>query len=135
MMRIASSENVVRAICSDKWDGQRLSPSLFKGLNTSVSRLAIIPLAEHWELFRGYVERPPARRLEMIGEINVGQLEEIGRAHQPAVELTVEPDPLEWNRAHAVIPQRINRGLANSIVKRLQLHSGNEPRAERKGRG
>jgi hypothetical protein len=58
-MPIDAAENIARAICSDKWDGERLSPSLFVGAGTSVSRLALIPLEEHWELFRSHVQRPP----------------------------------------------------------------------------
>ena len=121
-MPVAPEEDIVRAICTDKWDGERLSPSLFAGEGTSVSRLALIPLVDHWDLFRRCVEQPPERRLELIGEINVGRLQEIGRAHNPAIQLTVEPKPEEWNPAHAEIPQRITRGLANKILPELKLH-------------
>lgn len=121
-MPIDSSEDIVRAICTDKWDGERLSPSAFAGDNLSVSRLAIVSLADHWDLFRQYVERPPERRLELIAQINVGRLEEIGLAQNPPVALTVEPKPEEWNPAHAEVPQRISRGLANKILPELRLH-------------
>ena len=69
-MPVAAEEDIVRAICTDKWDGTRLAPSLFTGENTSVSRLAITQLREHWDMFRRYIEKPPERRLELIGEIN-----------------------------------------------------------------
>jgi hypothetical protein len=92
-MAIAAEEDIVRAVCTDKWDGTRMSPSLFTGQNTSVSRLAIIPLSEHWDMFRKHLEKPPERRLELIGEINVGALQTIGRAHSTPIELTVEPRP------------------------------------------
>lgn len=121
-MPLAPTEDIVRAVCTDKWDGERLSPSLFAGENTSVSRLALIPLADHWDLFRQYVEKPPERRLEFIAEINVGRLQVIGRAHNPALELTVEPKPVDWNPPHAEIPQRITRGLANKILPALKCH-------------
>ncbi len=121
-MPIAAEEDIVRAVCTDKWDGERLSPSLFVGENISVSRLALVSLADHWDLFRQYVQKPPERRLELIAEINVGRLQDIGRAHNPAVALTVEPRPVDWNPAHAEIPQRITRGLANDIVPKLKLH-------------
>jgi hypothetical protein len=120
-------ENIVRAVCTDKWDGERLSPSLFVGENISVSRLAIVPLADHWDMFRQYVEQPPERWLELIAEINVGRLQQIGRAHTPAAALSVEPKPEEWNPAHAEIPQRITRGLANKILPELQLHRPSTP--------
>lgn len=121
-MPIASTENIVRAVCSDKWDGERLSPSLFIGSGTSVSRLALIPLEEHWGMFRRHVEKPPDRKLEIIGEINVGALQELGRTHTPAVALTVEPMPEDWNPAHAEIVEKISRGLANRILPELTLH-------------
>ncbi len=121
-MPVDPSENIVRAICSDKWDGERLSPSLFVGERTSVSRLALFSLEDHWDLFRGNVQKPPERILEMIGEINVGRLQTLGQEQQPPVTLTVEPDPMDWNHAHAEIPQKITRGLANKILPALHLH-------------
>jgi hypothetical protein len=121
-MSLAPNEDIVRAVCTDKWDGERLSPSLFAGENTSVSRLALISLADHWDLFRQYVEKPPERRLKLIAKINVGRLQDIGRAQNPAFTLTVEPKPLDWNPAHAEIPQKIARGLANKILPELTLH-------------
>ena len=127
-MPVEPSEDIVRAVCTDKWDGERLSPSLFKGEHTSVSRLSIVPLCDHWEMFRGHVEKPPERRLELIAEINVGHLQELGRTHNPTIALTVEPKPELWNEAHAEIPQNITRGLANRILPALKLH---HPSAQR----
>src|SRR3974390_2675588 len=121
-MPLRPEEDIVRAVCTDKWDGERLSPSLFVGDHISVSRLAIVSLADHWDLFRQYVQKPPERRLEFIAEINVGRLREIGQNYKPAVELSVEPKPAEWNPAHAEIPQNITRGLANKILEKLKLH-------------
>ena len=121
-MSIGPDEDIVRAICTDKWDGERLSASLFSGEGTSVSRLAVIPLVDHWDLFRRYVEKPPERRLELIGEIKVGRLQGIGRSYATPIELTVEPKPEDWNKAHAEIPQRITKGLANKILPALTLH-------------
>jgi len=121
-MPLQAWENIVRAVCTDKWDGERLAPSLFVGENLSVSRLAILSLRDHWDLFREYLADPPERRLELIAEINVGRLQAIGRAQEPPRELTVEPKPEPWNPAHAEIPQRITRGLANKILPRLTLH-------------
>ncbi len=121
-MPVDPSEDIVRAICSDKWDGERLAPSLFSGTGTSVSRLAVISLEDHWDLFRQHVQRPPERLLEMIGEIKVSRLQEIGRSHHAPIELTVEPKPEDWNPAHAEIPQKIAKGLANRILPALTLH-------------
>jgi hypothetical protein len=121
-MSLAPNEDVVRAVCTDKWDGERLSPSLFVGQDISLSRLAITSLADHWDLFRQFVQKPPERWLELIAEINVGQLQAIGAKQNPAVVLTVEPKPVDWNPAHAEIPQRISRGLANKILPELKIH-------------
>ena len=121
-MPLAQTEDIVRAVCTNKWDGERLSPSIFVGENISVSRLAVVPLADHWELFRQYVQKPPERWLELIAEINVGRLQNIGRSQNPAVPLTVEPKPVDWNPAHAEIPQKITRGLASKILPELTLH-------------
>ena len=121
-MPIAADEDIVRAIFTDKWDGERIAPSLFAGENVSVSRLTVVALAEHWDMFRKHLEKPPERRLERIGEINVGRLQQIGRDYKKSIDLTVEAKPEDWNPAHAEIPQRITRGLANQIVNALKLH-------------
>ena len=121
-MPIDPKEDIVRAICTETYDHERLSPSLFKGRNTSVSRLAIIPLEEHWEMFQKHVAKPPQRQLLMIGEINVLRLQELGETHEPPNALTVEPRPEDWNPAHAEIPQKISPGLANRINSNLKLH-------------
>src|SRR6266508_1913805 len=121
-MPIAADEDIVRAIFTDKWDGERIAPSLFAGVNVSVSRLAVVALAEHWDMFRKHLEKLPERRLERIGEINVGRLQRIGLDYKKPIDLTVEAKPEDWNPAHAEIPQRITRGLANQIVNALKLH-------------
>ena len=121
-MLLGPDENIVRAICSDKWDGQRLAPSLFVGAGTSMSRLAVVSLEDHWDLFRQHVQRPPQRMLAMLGEIGVEKLQALGHTHEPRTELTVEPKPEDWNPAHAEIPQKISRGLANKILPELILH-------------
>lgn len=122
-MPLPKEEEIVKAICSDKWDDERIAPSLFTGAGTSVSRLALISLEDHWDLFRKHVQKPQERLLERIGQINVGRLHEIGVAYSPAVDLTVEAKPEEWNRAHAEIPQKITRGLANKIIAELTVHA------------
>jgi hypothetical protein len=122
-MPLPPEEDIVRGICTDKWDGTRVAPSLFKGENVSVSRLAVIPLADHWDMFRRLLEKPPERQLELIGEINVGHLQQLGRDYKPKVELAVEAKPEDSNPAHAEIPQRITRGLATQIVNALKRHT------------
>ena len=115
-------EDIARAICSDHYDGERYSSSLFKGQNTSVSSLAIVPLEDSWDLFRRKVEKPPDRTFEQIGTINVGSLKEIGINHLTNTELSVQPDPQPNYDSHAIIPQKISKGLANKIIDELVKH-------------
>ena len=74
-------------------------------------------------MFRIRLENPPERRLELIGEIKVGKLQQLGRDYEDPIELTVEPKPEDWNRAHAEIPQKVTKGLSRKIVNDLKLHS------------
>ena len=123
-MPVGADEDIVRAICSDKWDGQRLAASLFTGEGVSVGRLAITTLADHWDIFRQFVEKPPERTLQLIGQINVGAMQALGTAHEAApVNLTVEPRPSPDFPSHAEIPQNVTRGLATKIVAALQIHT------------
>ncbi|OGV81068.1 MAG: hypothetical protein A3K19_17400 [Lentisphaerae bacterium RIFOXYB12_FULL_65_16] len=124
-MPVPNAENIVRAVTTEKYDGERISPSLFEGRDASVSRLAVVPLEDQWELLRRHVEKPPQRLLALLGEINVGTLARIGLnyAPQPTV-LTVEAAPLPEFPSHGVIPQKITRGLATQIVRNLTRHAG-----------
>jgi hypothetical protein len=123
-MPIDVSEDVAKAVCSEKFDPAtgEVSGGLFRGSGSSLSRLSLCPLDETWDLFRHRVEKPPQRTLERIGVINVGRLAEIGLNFKdnPTL-LTVEAVPLEGYLSHAEIPQKISRGLSNEIVKQLTL--------------
>jgi hypothetical protein len=123
-MQVEHSEDIAKAICSDKFDPETgiVSPSLFKGSGSSVSRLSICPLEESWDLFRHRVEKPPQRNLTRIGIINVGRLAEIGKNFKDnPTTLTVEPVPLDDYPSHAEIPEKISRGLSNELVRNLTL--------------
>lgn len=128
-MRLPREEQIIRAICTEKYDRTtgRVSPSLFKGRNTSVSRLAIIPLSRQWRKLAATVQKLPGRRLERLGEISVGRLEEIGltyvaNGNPMPVALTVVADALPTNEAHAIIPEHISAGLGTAIVRTLTYH-------------
>ncbi len=128
-MRLPREEQVVRALCSDKFDrtSGRVSPSLFKGPNTSVSRLAIIPLALQWRKLAATVQKLPGLRLERLGEIGVGRLEDVGRSYvangKPTpTSLSVVADALPTNEAHAIVPENISAGLGNTIIRALAYH-------------
>jgi hypothetical protein len=128
-MRLPREEQIVRAICSDKFDraSGRVSPSLFKGPNTSVSRLAVIPLPQQWRKLAATVQKLPGRKLERLGEIGVGALEDLGLNYVAngtpmKVALSVVADPVPTNEAHAIIPENISAGLGSAICRALTYH-------------
>ena len=128
-MRLPREEQIVRAICSDKFDpvSGRVSLSLFKGPNTSVSRLAVIPLNLQWRKLAATVQKLPGRKLEQIGEIGVGRLEDLGLNYVAnctpmKVALSVVADPVPTNEAHAIIPETISTGLGRAICGALTYH-------------
>lgn len=113
-------ENILRAINEANWDASknRGNSSLFKGPNTSVSRLSILSKSEIMDLFRTELRCP----VVCVGEINVGNLKQIGLLHDFVI--TVEQDPLPTNPSHAEIPQKItSRKLAYAIIDALELHN------------
>src|SRR5258705_12366203 len=119
-------ENILRAIHTAHWDQSkgRFSSELFKGRCTSVSRLSILSLNELFRIFHNELDSPPKNRsVFAAGEINIGRLQEIGLgfAANPT-NLTVEEDPTEANPAHAVIPEKISKGLAMKIIRALIVH-------------
>jgi hypothetical protein len=121
-------ENVLRAIhsahCDQARDRDRYSSDLFRGSETSVSRLSVLSIDKLFAIFHRELDSPPANRLVVAaGEINVGRLQEIGREFRSnPTDLTVEEDPTETNPAHAVIPQKISKGLAREIIRSLIVH-------------
>ena len=131
--QISPEENIVRAIHHTWWDIKdgRKSSSIFKGEHISVSRLAILNLRELFPIFHRQLDTSPSGTIIGAGEINVGQLQKIGREFlEKPTEITVEEDPtkedaekgLIENPAHAEIPQKISRGLAKRIIKELVFH-------------
>lgn len=123
-----SDEDIVRAIRSADYDEKRgrFSSGLFKGTETSVSRLTVLSLDNlfiifHTELDR--LEKDPPNKVKWAGEIKIATLQSIGENHRDApTKLTVEADPTERNPAHAVIPQKITTGLAFRIIRALKVH-------------
>src|SRR5437016_13517677 len=112
-------EDIVRAIHSAQWDrtANRKSSTIFKGEETSVSRLSILGLRELFAIFHAKLDESPNGIIVAVGQINIGDLQRIGRDYQHPIDLTVEEDPQEENPAHAVIPQEITRGLAKVIIE------------------
>ena len=102
-------ENIVRAIHDAQWDriNDRKSSHIFKGENISVSRLSILNLRQLFDIFHATLDESPNGAIVAAGEINVGELQRLGRQHVHPIELTVEKDPMEDNEAHAVIPKTL----------------------------
>jgi len=73
-------------------------------------------------IFHAKLDGSPNGIIVAVGEINIGELQRIGREYPEAIGLTVEQDPQEDNPAHALIPQDITRGLARVIIGALIIH-------------
>lgn len=111
---VPDGENIPRGVFSTECDDVR-GPfsSVFTGGNVSVSRPLLIPLEQHWDLFRRHVAKPPRRTLKFILEINVGLMRAMGRQHDAKpTDIHVEEDPVDWNQAHAIIVEDLPKGLA-----------------------
>ena len=112
-------ENVLRGIPEAHWDKEkgRGVSSLFKGPNTSVSRLKIWEKDRIIKKFVSDLRSPPIA----AGEINVGVLGQIGNSHGMAI--TVEEDGSGHNPPHAEVPQKINsKKILLEIVSALTIH-------------
>lgn len=132
---VSPEENIVRAIHFAWWDIENdvKHSSIFKdkGGNISVSRLSILSLDKLFEIFHQQLDSSPNGKIIAAGEINVSRLMEIGLEHKEnPTHLTVEEAPIKENKAkgeienpaHAEIPQRISKGLANRIIRELIFH-------------
>lgn len=129
-MILGDEEDIARAICSDKFDSStgRISTSLFKGPNTSVSRLTVLPLTGQWHRLASTVQRLPGLRLERIGVIKVGDLRALGRTHTAngnphPVDITVVEKREPWNDAHAEVEPKLSDGLCKRINQALDIHA------------
>ncbi|NTV45594.1 MAG: hypothetical protein HGB11_03520 [Chlorobiales bacterium] len=123
-------ELVLRAIRNSHWNEKkrRYSSELFKGSNTSVSRLEVLSFEKIFEFFHSSLDRndrTPPWIVVKAGEIKVSRLQEIGKSYDPPIPLSVEQDPITDppvpNPAHAIIPEEISTGLAKQIIKALIL--------------
>lgn len=120
-MFLDEAEEIVRAICSDKFDGERASPSAFTGDNVSVSRVAILPIQDLWRILAEEAANPPERILMRLGKTTVGAVLAVGEESVPRCNLNVHADPTDTNPAHAEIRPKITRGQANRLLKMTEL--------------
>ena len=128
-MRLEGSEEIVRAICSDKYDGDRISPSAFTGANVSVSRLSIIGLEDQWEVLKKSVQKPPQRMLKLLAQCSVATVEEVGKVSNPPAELRVDAAAEVENPAHAEIRPQVTRGQGNRLKELVTIHELPDDRA------
>jgi hypothetical protein len=119
---LEKSEIVVRAILETNYDAtkKRYSSSLFTGGNTSVSRLAILSYSDIVDIFLIELDKPE-RAVIGSGSISVQELQEIGSISNNKLVITVVSKPTEANPSHAEIPQKIPRGTALEIIKKLKI--------------
>jgi hypothetical protein len=115
-MNLPPEEEILRAICTDKCDGERIASSAFEGKEVSVSRLAIKPLAEQWEVLRKEVEKPDVRKLVKLAKVSVQNVIDVGLATTPPATLTVEESPTSGNPAHAHVVPKVTRGQSNRLL-------------------
>jgi len=134
---VGDEEELVRAVCSpdgcDPEAGQ-ISSQLMAGTNTSVSRSALVPVTDHWELFRKCVEKAPARKLEMIATITVPELRSIAEAHSKeykvkpprVINVVVSPNDC-WTppEGHAEIEGKISQSLGTWIIRQMRYYKEN----------
>lgn len=134
---VGDEEELVRAVCSpDGYDPEVgvVSSQLMAGKNTSVSRSSLVPLTDHWELFRKCVEKPPARKLEMIATITVPELRAVAEAHSKeykvkpprVIKVVVSPNDC-WTppEGHAEIEGKISQSLATWIIRKMVYYKEN----------
>jgi hypothetical protein len=124
---VDQKENIIRAIRTADWDNRknRFSSDLFRGPNTSVSRLSILCLSQLFEIFHRDLDRilsDPPNIVRWAGEINVEELQHIGLTYQNSIHIIVEKDPIPNNIAHAEIIQKLSRGLSIKIINSLVIH-------------
>lgn len=126
---LEGTEELVRAVCTDKFDKDKgtISPSLMMGPDTSVSRTKVIPLNDHWELFRRCVQKPEKERLlVMISTIDIDSLRSVAAVHDKEastrhdIKVVISPNECWTPReGHAEIKGKISRGLANKLIGKL----------------
>lgn len=131
---VGDEEELVRAVCgADMKDNDRISSLLMTGKDTSVSRTKLIPLADHWDLFRRCVEKPDVRKLEMIATITIPELRSIAEEHSKEfktpkreIKVVVKPNSC-WKppEGHAEIEGKLSQGLAQRFIKRMLYHKEN----------
>lgn len=125
------SEDIVRGIFLDKIDPAegRVSPSVFvSNGGLSVSRLSIAPFQESWRVLKLFSEKPPDRILSAMARINVGYLQKLGKSRKEKITVSVKAKPLQGFPSHAEILEKITRGFANDIKKKVDYFDVNEIR-------
>lgn len=130
---VNAEEEIVRALYSPYWDGERATARAFMELEVSVSRSAVLPYEEIVKIFKHDLDGSGpdgARRVSATAAISVGQVIDLCLCN-PATGVSVTEDPTEAtdkfmaNPAHAVVcgfdaaepnnRRELSRGQANKI--------------------
>jgi len=121
-------ENIVRAILQADWDETKseYQSDVFRGPDTSVSRLKISSLAEILAIFQADFDAYQEGPVLGTGEINVGELKEMGQNYldgkgKPLKQaVTVVEMPTDKNPSHAEVKERFSRGFARQVIRALK---------------
>jgi hypothetical protein len=120
-------EVVLRAIQETHLDEKqgRVSSSLFKGRDISLSRLAVLSTGEIFKILRRDLDKP-ANALIGAAEVTVAVIEDAGgRDEAGKLIVRVVADPLLGsapNPAHAEIPQNLSKGTSRKIIKGISRY-------------
>jgi hypothetical protein len=142
-----NSEIVFKAILQEHYDAkeERFHSSLFKGPESSLSRLAVWSKKQIINGFIDQLHKPPKHFLMGVGSATVSRLKQICIEYKDKpTAIDVIEDPLDGtqkgchvNPSHAIIPQRLSPGLAKDIPKKIEIEWGTLEQllsnAERKG--
>jgi len=118
-------ENVVKGLLDETYDPvSRIAlPKLFKGKESSYSRLRELDLHAIWVIFLKELHHPdrePPKNLIGYAILNVGKMRRIAREYRNPetkenVKLEMLPMPTDTNRAHAVTVPSVPSTLAQVI--------------------
>jgi len=116
--RCGREEEVLRAITDPAHfdhSKNRVSSTVFRGSNISVSRLKILSFDSLVKIFKQELEQNGKNKLIKTGQLSVADIEDI-------TGLFVEEKPTEENPAHAEIIGEIkSRSISNKLKDKMKV--------------
>ena len=118
----------MRGILRAHWDEEKgeYTSSLFRGPNTSVSRLRIFPKERIIDIFKADFDAHIDGPVIGTGEIVIADLIKLGKEYKdgkgkPRPQLvTVIPKPTATNDSHAEVVEEFTRGFARKVIVALK---------------